>query len=111
VSQSWRFLSLGIVMPSEAARAFVEAAQRAYDVTVQTDGRRALLWVWRGTREGVGSRRLGAAWVRHGVPDPAHATIEQIAWDPQVGSEPMLWARLERLAAGRLDSARTGAPS
>jgi hypothetical protein len=111
VSQSWRFLSLGVVMPSDAAQAFVEAAQRAYDVTVQTDGRRALLWVWRGTRDGVGSRRLGAAWVRHGVPDPTHATIEQIAWDPQVGSEPMLWSRLERLAAGRLGSVGASAAS
>ena len=106
MSRQWRFLSLGVVMTDEVARGVLAAAERADDVAVQTDGRRALLWVWRGKREGLGARRLGSAWLRHGLPVPGEATIEQLAWDPQVGTEAMLWDRLERLAGGRLSPQR-----
>jgi hypothetical protein len=102
MSRQWRFLSLGMVMNEEAAQGFLAAAGRADDVAVESDGRRALLWVWRGKREGLGSRRLGSAWLRYETPRPGQATIEQVAWDPQVGTEALLWDRLERLAGGRL---------
>jgi hypothetical protein len=111
MSRQWRFLSLGVVMTDETARGFLAAAERADDVAVETDGRRALLWVWRGKREGLGSRRLGSAWLRYGTPRPGEATIDQVAWDPQVGTEALLWDRLERLAGGRLTAQRAPTPS
>ena len=95
-------------MNDEAARGFLAAAERADDVAVESDGRRALLWVWRGKREGLGSRRLGSAWLRYETPRAGQATIEQLAWDPQVGTEALLWDRLERLAGGRLSRQPVG---
>jgi hypothetical protein len=109
VSRQWRFMSLGVAMTEEVARGLLAAAQRADDLALETDGRRALLWVWRGKRGGLGARRLGSAWLRHGVPGPGEVTIEQVAWDPQVGTEAMLWERLERLAGGRLGRQRVAA--
>lgn len=108
MARQWRFMSLGVVMSGDEAEGFLAAAERADDVAVESDGRRALLWVWRGKREGLGSRRLGSAWLRYATPRPGEATIEQVAWDPQVGTEALLWERLERLAGGRLSRPRVG---
>ena len=94
MSRRWRFLALAIELDDDELRAVLLGAERADDLAVERDGRRTLVWVWRGSRSAPGARRLGAVWLRHGT---GGATIEQIAWDPGPGDEARLWARFERL--------------
>lgn len=97
--QAWWFHAVAIVVPEGAARAMIDGAERANDISAASDSRSATLWFWSAPRDLQGARRVGALSLLWSTPRPGEATIHELTWDVAHGSEREIWRRVETILA------------